>query len=1247
MEALSIICGGLGATEEDDHGNIIAYSKAQFCLDNLKDLLRYLRRDDPHSRQVFNQVCKWNTVGNDLLPIIQFCQHDLTLLLNSVKVLVFLTMPIEPHSNDISHQIENLWAIKSAFTHSVSVPVIMGLLETPLENLQNESFTDDDWKLVQLVLTLFRNILAIQNIPIQEKAGGSATLFLSLRDKFIELLFEENVMEVILVLTQHVGASTSHLRQDNLLLLEIYHYIFKGQDPELVAKAHLKTSGVDESSETSINNLRCIMEEEKETRKLIRLRSMGFVSHLSGSFTRVTLDGSKTLCQGNPCSVSNDAPTKVKKETRGPSKRMLWDQGMLPTTKKKIIESLHDFLNNFLSGGYNDLMESIRENIEREHHAMQESDVVIFFEVAWFATSFQYYKVLNIRPCIEGDDAETSTNNKNDKTLFKGSICGPVADSLNDSMFLLVISKWRYAFDALKETNDYKLLSASGSLLKTMIRMLDLVLKQAGEDSKEPKTARILLYKLFYDQTEEGMTQFLFNMIKSFNKQKQARSDLADMVESIHVIIRLMENLQKRGTLRVSKKSKKKQVRRKGYDKKCGDDEVAADNGATQKEGGSSGHEESVKMNMIKTEKVTNQSSVQQKGGETTISVGMENLETEGAVMVENSCGDTGDNLGPEVDHSSGDEQPAVKEVDLKVSAMISSLANHTIIKNLCWLLKFYKSNSVSTNHYIICMLQRICEDLDLSPMLYQLSLLCTFYDILDEQKLKPSKKYENIVSFLTTLTRRMLRKMKGNPLLFVEVLFWKTQNECRYINCESLVHELGGLRQGSGRSTSSHMNADVGSSGGQGWVRRSIADALGDDEADFVVSHESDIMKENNFKTNHATTGGEEVPNSVLMEGMNGDKHFNMEQHSIRLQSKRVRTKRNSLVLNDELKGKINTLYERFKDDQQCCYLIAQALDENGNISAVQISRTLKKLGCNIPHKARTTIIRNADDRSGDKLSSLNDSGGNNLPRKPLHTRKRVRAFSEDQEQKIKDLFEQFKDHKKCSYMIASELDAEGTFSAVQITRKLKQLGLHVPKKKKSDANFHLRDEPMSDTSIKSPENSDDEPLISLQRRERILLSGAKTELKSLKTKMNLLQDDSDDELISSMLVKTNKSNKKLKVKPYSDETNTRENDLSYGDAQDFGRDKDNNVDGMEDTTGAATSNSGNAEYVGPETSSISDTEVAPSTEPDAFQYQTLEDDLPGELADLRNEDALIVPNNVSVSRRKLRMIMDVDDEE
>ena len=61
-------------------------------------------------------------------------------------------------------------------------------------------------------------------------------------------------------------------------------------------------------------------------------------------------------------------------------------------------------------------------------------------------------------------------------------------------------------------------------------------------------------------------------------------------------------------------------------------------------------------------------------------------------------------------DDSSGDEQAsALDEVDFKVSTLVSAFANNHVIQNLCWLLK-------------------ICDDLELSPMLYQVSSKKTSY---------------------------------------------------------------------------------------------------------------------------------------------------------------------------------------------------------------------------------------------------------------------------------------------------------------------------------------------------------------------------------------------------------------------------------------------------------------------------------------------------------------------------------------
>lgn len=53
-----------------------------------------------------------------------------------VKVLVFLTMPVEPSSENVAQQIEYLWDLKAALTRNVAMAVIVSLLEDPLDHLE-------------------------------------------------------------------------------------------------------------------------------------------------------------------------------------------------------------------------------------------------------------------------------------------------------------------------------------------------------------------------------------------------------------------------------------------------------------------------------------------------------------------------------------------------------------------------------------------------------------------------------------------------------------------------------------------------------------------------------------------------------------------------------------------------------------------------------------------------------------------------------------------------------------------------------------------------------------------------------------------------------------------------------------------------------------------------------------------------------------------------------------------------------
>ncbi|OQU78448.1 hypothetical protein SORBI_3009G237400 [Sorghum bicolor] len=953
---LSLTCAGLGASQEDEDGAVIGYAKSDHCLDNLKDLQRFLRRDDPQRREVFKQVCKWKIASRDLVPIIENYQNDRNLVITAVKVLVFLTMPVESSSDDVAQQIEYLWDLKAALTRNVAVTVIVSLLEDPLDRLERTLFSEDDWKLVQLVLTLFRNVLAIQEITLTQKASGEATHLLFLADSFLELMFQENVMDIILVLTQHIDEPSGYLKEENLLLMEIYHYLFLGRDPGLIARASNKGSKVNGDIVSSVDSLRLMMEEEERKKRMFRQRNSEH-SSLNGTFTCFSVDGSKSLCKGNPSSSSANSLLKIRNVQRGPQKRIAWDNELLYIPKEGITEMLRSFMDQFLSGAYNILMQSVCDDIMDEHHSIEKSDIITFFKVARFVLAFQHEKASNDQKSVKGiQPSEVSPSNEHDDNLpFHGDICGPVAATLNEDMFNIVISRWRETYEGLKETNDYKTLSAAGSLMKNMIDMIYLVLKVLPEDSRESQTARVLLYKLFYDQTENGLTQFLLNLFRSFDSHKQPKSDLVDLLETIHIMLQLMEKLQARGTLRVAKKTKKVR-RKKATNGKNENSEPKVEN----VEPNDAHPTDETKCSPeslpdLRIEGPASEPSPSEPGKVDTSGAPVPDILVDTAVNMEStahaeggpSCTDGGvmknliDEEG-ETSDSSVDHQPATSEVDFNVSRLISSLANNSVVQNICWLLKHYKSNSYRTNHYIICMLRRFCEDLELSPMLYQLSLLTTFYDILAEEKSSSSKEYTNIVNFLSKVVRKMLRSIKKQPLLFVDILFWKTRKECHCIDADLLLNEL--------KKDAGNKDGEIGSS--KGWRGPvNIADSLGDDEVDLVIPQapydadkDGDLSADehgDDFRKSSTT-----YKRSRFMSLSDSDAEENERNHVSRDSVPKVPKRRGRSLFTEEQERLIRDLYEKYKDDRKCSHLIADALDSSGKITSAQVSRKLTQLG-------------------------------------------------------------------------------------------------------------------------------------------------------------------------------------------------------------------------------------------------------------------------------------------------------------
>ena len=137
-DLLISVSGGLGRFDEDAN----VYRKDADCLECLKDLQRFLRRDDPYTRDVFHRLCQWGLVATDLVPLVVQYQDDSDVVYNALKVLTFLTMPVDPESDDLHVQCRELARIKDCFLANDAVAVIVGLLSRPLSRYPRLSEKD-------------------------------------------------------------------------------------------------------------------------------------------------------------------------------------------------------------------------------------------------------------------------------------------------------------------------------------------------------------------------------------------------------------------------------------------------------------------------------------------------------------------------------------------------------------------------------------------------------------------------------------------------------------------------------------------------------------------------------------------------------------------------------------------------------------------------------------------------------------------------------------------------------------------------------------------------------------------------------------------------------------------------------------------------------------------------------------------------------------------------------------------------
>ncbi|KAA0201056.1 hypothetical protein HAZT_HAZT005746 [Hyalella azteca] len=130
------------------------------------------------------------------------------------------------------------------------------------------------------------------------------------------------------------------------------------------------------------------------------------------------------------------------------------------------------------------------------------------------------------------------------------------------------------------------------------------------------------------------------------------------------------------------------------------------------------------------------------------------------------------------------EESAHMSERELDFPAFVRRFAHPKILQSYTWLFKSYSSNSDHTNRCIIKLFHRIAWDAKLPAVLFQASI----FVILHEAMTDPARKTSEIISEIAKLGKYIVRQFftiaETNPKVFMEILFWKTYKEAVDIEC-------------------------------------------------------------------------------------------------------------------------------------------------------------------------------------------------------------------------------------------------------------------------------------------------------------------------------------------------------------------------------------------------------------------------------------------------------------------------------
>ncbi|XP_066299874.1 protein timeless homolog isoform X1 [Branchiostoma lanceolatum] len=791
-------CSALGYLEGD------TYHKEPDCHETVKDLIRYLRRED-ETRDIRQQLGASQIIQTDLIPIIKQYHDDKPLFETIIRLLVNLTQPAivcfgkVPKDKMFRHYfldvVSYLQGYKVAFADEEVWTVLSRKLYELLQ-LDWESRQEEDSLLIERILLLVRNILHVPADPEEEKRTDDDA---SVHDQVLWAIHQSGFDDLLKFI-----ASSDSEQQWCMHVLEIVSLMCREQTSEQLARAGQGRSAGEKAQDEL--ELQAVRQRELADRQA-KIRALGTRhSRFGGTFVVQGMKSisDKDLIYHQPLKeISQVSFDREKNPKRKPKNRQPMKDG--DTTRRSTLSIrlfLKQFCEDFLENCYNGLMRTVKDNLVRMK--TQDHDETYYLWAMRFFMEFN--RVHNFRVDMVSETVSVRT----------------------------------FHFIETNLTNFYEMMLTDKDDITSWSRRMHLALKaynellmtvNAMDTSKDPAvrdSANVIKSNIFYVMEYR---EIFLTLLRKFDETKQPKTYLKDLVETTHVFIKMLERFCKtKGHIVVQKKRKKTKRRKRTAEQgAAGPPEPSEENLNTLWDG----------LSGDLSTFIQGEGELPQDVApfDATLDTPLEEQRVQAMISIQDSLrgGDPGralatlraarevwpDGAFGSADISQEDEFMALREIcftalprpapepseenpepedegageaeeeeipqfnmteqDFNFQDYIRRFANPQMLKPYVRLMADYRTNSAHINHCIAKMLHRVAWDCKMEGLLFQISLFRIFQRLMEDPA---GSSYSELTKFAKYVLGRFFGLVTrsapsdGNGNIFPELLFWKGAKE-------------------------------------------------------------------------------------------------------------------------------------------------------------------------------------------------------------------------------------------------------------------------------------------------------------------------------------------------------------------------------------------------------------------------------------------------------------------------------------